>query len=396
MPLPLRSSNICYKCYSAALLACVLLALLPFPIYADGGAPNLAYIAGAGHGIEVIDIAQQKILHNFSVAGDPHMVLLSPDGSILYVTQPMLGQVSELAARTGRVLCTSNIPGHPTLLALSADGTRLFIAGGASTQVTVLDTATCSVQQTYQTNENVSGLAVTTVVFNNEIRNQLWISGTTTLTVITEQEQQIENIPIPGGPRFLCLPGGLTAYVTTRQGSVIAVDMTSYQVFAQFLAGGNFGPMDYDATTGQVYVPDEQHNQIDILSPVHLGTLITPHEPERLLPLHDAPQSIAITSDGQLGFIALRGGQVSMLNVPAHQIIHIFAVGGTPQFIITGLYPPTTDPSPRQSSTGFILPTVAVVLLTLVFLVLFIIGGWFVVGTDLSRPLRRLIGKRTR
>ncbi len=246
--------------------------------------------------------------------------------------------------------------------------------------MTAIDTATCAIQQTYQTNEDVGGLAVAaTVTPDNEIHNQLWITGTTTLTIITEQEQQIERIPIPGGPRFLCLPGGLTAYITTRQGSVVAVDMSSYQVFAQFLTGGNFGPMDYDATTGQIYIPDQQHNQIDILSPVHMGTLITPHEPERVLPLHSTPQSIAITSDGQLGFIALRSGQVSMLNVPEHQIIHTFAVGGTPQFIITGLYPPTTDPMPRQSSTSFSIPPVVIIVLLIVgLLVLFIVGGWLV------------------
>ena len=385
-----------YTCCFAILLACALLALLPFPVRADGGAPNLAYVAGAGHGIEVIDIAQQKILHNFSVAGDPHMVLLSPDGGILYVTQPALGQVSELAARTGRVLCTVGIPGHPSLLALSADGSLLYVAGETNSQVTVLDTATCSVQQTYQTNEDVSGLAVTIVVFNNEIRNQLWIAGTTTLTIITEQEQQIERVPIPSGPHFICLPGGLTAYITTRQGSVIAVDMASYQVFAQFLTGGNFGPMDYNATTGQIYVPDQQHNRIDVLSPVHIGTLITPHEPERVLSLPDTPHSIAITSDGQLGFIALRSGQVSMLDVPGHQLLHTFAVGGTPQFIITGLYPPTTDPTPRQVSNGFVIPVTIIVLLTIGVLLLFLCAWLLLRRYDLSHPRANQTPKRTR
>ncbi len=366
----------CIKCCYAILLVCALLTLLSVPVHADGGAPNLAYVAGAGHGIQVIDIAQQKLLHNFSVAGNPRMILLSLDGSILYVTQPTLGQVSELAAHTGRVLCTSSVPGHPTLLALSADGTQLYVAGEASSKVTVLDTATCAVLQTYQTDENVSGLAVTAVVFNNEIRSQLWITGTTALTVITEQEQQRERIPIPGGPRFLCLPGGLTAYVTTRQGSVMAIDMVSYQVFAQLLTGGNFGPMDYDAVTGQIYVPDQQHNQIDVLSPVHMGTLITPHEPERVLPLHDTPRSVAITSDGQLGFIALSSGRVSMLNVAAHQIIATFVVGGIPQFIITGLYPPPVDPAPRQASTGLaVSPTLIIALLAGVLLGVFI-GAW--------------------
>ena len=79
-----------------------------------------------------------------------------------------------------------------------------------------------------------------------------------------------------------------------------------------------------------------------------METLLTPHEPARVLSLKDIPQSIASTSDGQLGFIALRGGVVDMLGVPEHQIIQTFSVGNTPQFIIIGLYTPTQDPLPRQ------------------------------------------------
>ena len=155
--------------------------------------------------------------------------------------------------------------------------------------------------------------------------------------------------------------------------------MASYQVFAQLLKGGNYGPMDYDSTTGQIYVPDQQHNSIDILSPVHMGTFLTPHEPEKVLSLNDTPQSIAITSDGQLGFIALRAGQVSMLNIPTRQLIRTFSVGGTPQFIITGLYPPPNDPiirQPKQAPTGVPLSPALILLLILIALALLVFAGW--------------------
>ena len=36
--------------------------LLSSPVYADGGAPNLAYIAGAGPDIRVINVARQTSL----------------------------------------------------------------------------------------------------------------------------------------------------------------------------------------------------------------------------------------------------------------------------------------------------------------------------------------------
>jgi hypothetical protein len=63
---------------------------------------------------------------------------------------------------------------------------------------------------------------------------------------------------------------------------------------------------------------------------------------------------VAITSDGQLGFVALSSGQVVMLDVPDHSIVTSIAVGGTPHFIITGLYPPARAAStkPQQTTTA--------------------------------------------
>ncbi|HEX3639826.1 MAG TPA: hypothetical protein VHV10_00905 [Ktedonobacteraceae bacterium] len=60
-------------------------------------------------------------------------------------------------------------------------------------------------------------------------------------------------------------------------------------------------------------------------------------------------QSVAITSDGQLAFVALEGGKVAMLDIPAHQITNTFDVGGNPHFIITGLNPPVFSATPQQA-----------------------------------------------
>jgi DNA-binding beta-propeller fold protein YncE len=98
--------------------------------------------------------------------------------------------------------------------------------------------------------------------------------------------------------------------------------------------------MDYDANTGEVYVPDRMHNQLDVLAPIVADTTVTQQEPARIIPLNSSPQSVAITSDGQLGFVALSNGQVLMLDVPRRSIVTNVPVGGTPHFIITGLYPP--------------------------------------------------------
>src|SRR5258708_8645477 len=127
--------------------------------------------------------------------------------------------------------------------------------------------------------------------------------------------------------------------------------------------------MDYNAFTGEVYVPDMQNKQVDVLSPVNPGTSTLPHEPSYTIRLGVAPQSIAITSDGQLGFIALAGGQVAMLDIPGKQIINTILVGGNPRFIITGLYPPLVGTTPQGASVSGTVINVATYVLVIALLI---------------------------
>lgn len=349
-----RMSYFCI--YFLLILSLPLLIFSPLA-FADGGAPQLAYVAGTTQGVSIIDIARQRVTGTIAVGGNPRTILLSPDGHALYVTQPKLGSVVVIATKTGKTLCTARLPGQPSLLALSLDATVLYAAGQGDTKVRALDPVSCAVQRTFETHELVYGLAVaasTAVDATPLTPNQLWIAGTTGLTVFEVNGHLLGSVPIAGEPQYISIPGGFTAYIATRQGTVVAVDLNTRQVIRMLLSGGQFGPMDYDANTGQVYVPDSQHNQLYVLTPVTIGTSLVPHEPARIIHLSSSPQSVAITSDGQLGFVALSNGQVVMLDVPGRSIITSIAVGGSPHFIITGLYPPVNSPAstPQQTSTS--------------------------------------------
>jgi hypothetical protein len=105
-----------------------------------------------------------------------------------------------------------------------------------------------------------------------------------------------------------------------------------------------------------------------VLTPVNPGFKL-PSEPSRIIHLSVAPVSVAITSDGQFGFIALTTGDVAELDVPGRQIITTIHVGGHPNFIITGLYPPIVGTTPQQASQwGTIITIAAYVLIIAVFL----------------------------
>ena len=366
-------SSILYRSFVLLLLG-LLLSLCSPSVYADGGAPQLAYVVGTTQGISVIDIAQQRVTKTIVVSGDPHTVLLSLDGRILYVAQPTLGRVTAILAKTGKTLCTVSLPGQPSLLAFSLDAATIYVAGQGDTSVRALDPTTCAIRRTFDTHEAVYGLAVaasTATDATPSTPNQLWIAGSTSLTVFEVSGHLLGTVPIPGGPQYLCIPGGFTAYVTTRQGTLVAIDLNTRQFIRTLLTRGRFGPMDYDATTGEVYVPDQQHNQLDVLVPITMGTVAPPRELARILQLDAAPQSIAITSDGLLGFVALSNGHTLMLDIPGRSTVTNIAVGGTPHFIITGLYPPVnTSSSPSKKAIPSATPTILVVLFVLLGVIL--------------------------
>src|SRR6266516_4308912 len=69
-----RFSLIFVLCLLFVLLAlCTLLAdQAGSPASADGGAPDLAYVAGTAPGVSVIDVMQRRVSRTLFIDGEPH------------------------------------------------------------------------------------------------------------------------------------------------------------------------------------------------------------------------------------------------------------------------------------------------------------------------------------
>ncbi len=366
------------SCYlSIIMLICLSSFLLaPVAVHADGGAPNRAYIAGATKGIGIIDLAKQKVVDHIAVAGDPHTILLSLDGRYLYVTEAKLKRLAIIIAGTGELLCTVPVPGHPTLLAMDPNANILFVASNDASIVTSIDPSNCSIKHIFQMNKPIYGLGIAVVSWSSlpsNSPNEVWVADSTELTVFDDVKGiQIKQIPIPSGPHYISIPPGSAVYVTTQQGSVITVDLSTYKV-RTLISDGSYSSMDFDEGTSEVYVPDQKNDQLVILEPVY-GDAVMPQEPLRTVPLQAKPVSVAVTSDGQLALVALEDGKVAVFDIPSHQITKTFDIGGSPHFIITGLNPPPlTATSSQQTQLALLSHSLQIVLIIIFVIVLLVV-----------------------
>ncbi|MGH2508798.1 MAG: YncE family protein [Ktedonobacteraceae bacterium] len=346
-------------------------------VKADGGAPNLAYIAGGAQGLSVVDIGQQKVTRTVALGGDPAAVYLTLDGRYVYIAQPELNRVTMLAALTGKVACSVTVPGQPSFFAFDGGINTLYVAGSGASGITALNVNSCTITKTVATQGPIFGMGSAEVGpgVNGGADNQLWFTTANDLNVL--QEGKILSIAIPGGPQYVTIPGGATVYVTTHQGNVFGVNLQTLQATTPLLSGGDFGPMDFDMVTNEIYVPDKKHNQLDVLTPLGYNNNTIPPEPGHVIALSATPQSVAITGDGNLGFVALANGGVAMLDIPGKTLINTIAVGGDPRFIITGLYPPTNQQT--KTANGSLIPAMLLYIMATVALLLLLVIAFLVI-----------------
>lgn len=325
----------------------------PAPVYADGGAPNLAYVTGAASGMSVIDVAQHRVVRTMAVSGDPRMALLSPDGSLLYTSEPASQRVLAIQASNGMLHCSATVSGQPSALALSPQNDALYVGGSGDAHLSVLDPQSCKLLHRFATPGPIAALGISLLggAFPTHTGlYQIWVATADQVIAYDTDGTMLAQFPVDG-PQGFCIPSNSFAvYVSTRQGTVVAIDLERHTVTAPLLQSDAIGTMDYNAATGEIYVPDIQHQQILVLSPITPGQAISTGTIVQRLALDGSPVSVAITSDGQLGFVALQGGRVAMFDVPGRKLITTITVGGQPHFIITGLYPPVPVQSPTQSA----------------------------------------------
>jgi|GEM_PF-1347325 len=249
----------------------------PYGIVLNSSGTRVYVADNYGNQVSVIDTATNTVIDTVVLTASPSELLLSADGSILYVTETD-GAVHLFDTATNTpdaITPTITIGSNPFGLALSPDGSTLLVgyAGG----VRIVNTAT-----------NTAGATVA----------------------------------VGAGPAFLAFaPDGTHAYVANQTfGTVSAIDVSTATATSTLAIPGAVGIAITPDGTG--YVSDLNDNRIYIFDTATNQLVGAP------IPGGSHPHAIAISPDGALVYIVNQGGDdtVTVLNATAQPLI----TSGTP------------------------------------------------------------------
>ncbi len=116
-----------------------------------------------GGTVSIVDTSVHEVIATIDVPGDPSRpmgVVVSPDGTVLYVSTGRGQTVVAMNAVRGGVIRAETVGTRPWGIALSPDGSLLYTANGPSNDVSVVDTETMTVVATIPAGERPWGIAV--------------------------------------------------------------------------------------------------------------------------------------------------------------------------------------------------------------------------------------------
>jgi serine/threonine-protein kinase len=182
----------------------------------DGGylyVPNHNMVtSGANENVvDVIDIADKKLIGKIAVPANPHWVAFDKNGRF-YTSDHMSAEVTVLSAKTNRIIGEIETGETPHSEAMSPDGSRLAVTSFNGNQVFLINTATEKMIAQIPVGRNPLDIAYSPdgrYIFtaNNE---------DSTVTVIdTADNRVIAEVPTGKAPTSISvLPNGRQAYVT--------------------------------------------------------------------------------------------------------------------------------------------------------------------------------------
>ena len=200
--------------------------LSPLALAADKDGKTLYVAEFTANQVAVFDVAGGKVAKTIALPGAPGALVLSPDGTTLYVTEAApQGRVHAVDLASGSLAYSVPVGHTPTAAVLSPDGTVLYVCNRFTNDVSVVDTAAKSEAARIKVAREPVAAAVTPDGKRLYVANHLPAGpsdGDYTASVVsvidTGARKVASEIKLPNGCsslRGLCIsPDGAQVYVT--------------------------------------------------------------------------------------------------------------------------------------------------------------------------------------
>jgi YVTN family beta-propeller protein/VCBS repeat-containing protein len=169
-----------------------------------------------GDSVSVISTATNTVTKTIQVGNHPSGVAITPDGSTVYVTNFDDNTVSVISTATNTVTATIAVGGNPRRAVVTADGSRALVINtntdyNAEGSLTVIDTATNTVISTIGLVDNVTLFEPSAVVANSD----------GSVIYVTNQVGNYANVIVGGTLARNLYTGGSYPYQTTPVSAVL-------------------------------------------------------------------------------------------------------------------------------------------------------------------------------
>jgi PQQ-dependent catabolism-associated beta-propeller protein len=141
--------------------------------------------------LHVIAVPEHAIVNNILVGARPRAATFNHSGKLAYATSEISGEVKKVDIASGTVIAKMPLAddrAKPKDILLSTDGTKLYVAGGRANQIFILDEATLEILHTVPVGKRVWGLALSkdgTLLYTTDgVSNQVSVIDTVHFKVV--------------------------------------------------------------------------------------------------------------------------------------------------------------------------------------------------------------------
>jgi YVTN family beta-propeller protein len=244
---------------------------------------------GASSQVQIVTVSSDTVARTIAIpktvsTARPDAVAITPNGLTAYVVDGANKLVYPLTISTGALgtAIAVGTQGDPGAIVVTPDGTKVYVANFSSHSVSVIATASNTVTATVTVGAGVTGAPIALAVTpssahvyvadqgNGQVDDITTASNTVTAT-ITVGSMVDANVAGGGDPNILAVaPGGAKVYVATYAAGTVADISTATDTVTKTitLLGTTPNPNALALTPNgcQLYVHDHANNQVDAIT----------------------------------------------------------------------------------------------------------------------------------